>query len=368
MGARAGRQRRPPAAAHRRRRRAAADRLRAAGRLGAGQVVHPARRPLRGDRADDRDRAGRRRATTPSDCCAPPARASPRGRARSRSGRPSGLALDAVDVPGDISSAAPFLVAATLLAESRLFVRGMSTQPDAHRPADGARAHGRAHQPLQPPHDRRAASRSPTSRCIPPSSSRPRSSPRSCRALIDELPLLALGGDDGARPHASCAARASCASRSRTASRPSRSCCARSAATCTRPPTAGRSRACRARPEGGRVDAHGDHRIGMLGAVAGLVSRDGVRIDGLPRRSASRTPGFAAEVERLAVRPMVIAIDGPAGAGKSTVARAVAERARLPLARHRRDVPRGHARRAARRRRERRRRGPRRARRPGGDA
>ena len=39
------------------------------------------------------------------------------------------LQLDAVDVPGDISSAAPFLVAATLLAESRLFVRGMSTNP-----------------------------------------------------------------------------------------------------------------------------------------------------------------------------------------------------------------------------------------------
>ena len=55
-------------------------------------------------------------------------------------------------------------------------------QPDAHRPADRARAHGRAHQPLQPPHDRRAASRSPTSRCIRPSSWRPRSRPRSCRA------------------------------------------------------------------------------------------------------------------------------------------------------------------------------------------
>ena len=50
-GRRARRQRRPPAAAHRRRRRAAADRLRAAGRIGAGQVLHPARGPLRGHRA-----------------------------------------------------------------------------------------------------------------------------------------------------------------------------------------------------------------------------------------------------------------------------------------------------------------------------
>jgi 3-phosphoshikimate 1-carboxyvinyltransferase len=32
------------------------------------------------------------------------------------------------------------------------------------------------------------------------------------------------------------------------------------------------------RPSGGRIDAAGDHRIAMLGAVAGLVSRDGVEL------------------------------------------------------------------------------------------
>ena len=57
-GRRARRQRRAAAAAHRRRRRAAADRLRAAGGLRAGQVVHPPRGPLRRHRPDDRDRAG----------------------------------------------------------------------------------------------------------------------------------------------------------------------------------------------------------------------------------------------------------------------------------------------------------------------
>ena len=57
-----------------------------------------------------------------------------------------------------------------------------------------------------------------------------------------------------------------------------------------------------ARPDGGRVDAHGDHRIGMLGAIAGLVSRNGVRVDGASRdrRLLSR---LRAELERLAVRP-----------------------------------------------------------------
>lgn len=39
------------------------------------------------------------------------------------------LALDRVTVPSDPSSAAPFLVAATLLLESRLFLRGISMNP-----------------------------------------------------------------------------------------------------------------------------------------------------------------------------------------------------------------------------------------------
>ena len=34
-----------------------------------------------------------------------------------------------------------------------------------------------------------------------------------------------------------------------------------------------------ARPRGGTVDTAGDHRIAMLGAVAGVVSREGVRLE-----------------------------------------------------------------------------------------
>ena len=44
--------------------------------------------------------------------------------------------------------------------------------------------------------------------------------------------------------------------------------------------TASRSRGVPTRPRGGRIDAGGDHRIAMLGAVAGLVSREGVRARG----------------------------------------------------------------------------------------
>jgi len=46
-----------------------------------------------------------------------------------------------------------------------------------------------------------------------------------------------------------------------------------------------------ARLRGGRVDARGDHRIAMLGAIAGLASRDGVQIEGAETAAIS-FPGF----------------------------------------------------------------------------
>ena len=66
----------------------------------------------------------------------------------------------------------------------------------------------------------------------------------------------------------------------------------------------------------------------MLGAVAGLASREGVEVVGMEAGpSPTRLQRRSRRADRLAsVRAMVIAIDGPAGAGKSTVARAVAER------------------------------------------
>jgi 3-phosphoshikimate 1-carboxyvinyltransferase len=32
---------------------------------------------------------------------------------------------------------------------------------------------------------------------------------------------------------------------------------------------------------GGRISSHGDHRLAMLGAIAGLASREGVEVDGM---------------------------------------------------------------------------------------
>lgn len=49
---------------------------------------------------------------------------------------------------------------------------------------------------------------------------------------------------------------------------------------------------------GGRVDSHGDHRIAMLGAVAGLASREGVKVDGMGAAAVSY-PGFEADLASL---------------------------------------------------------------------
>jgi len=49
---------------------------------------------------------------------------------------------------------------------------------------------------------------------------------------------------------------------------------------------------------GGTLPAHGDHRLAMLGAVAGVASREGVRVDGMEAAAVSY-PGFARDLGGL---------------------------------------------------------------------
>jgi 3-phosphoshikimate 1-carboxyvinyltransferase len=49
---------------------------------------------------------------------------------------------------------------------------------------------------------------------------------------------------------------------------------------------------------GGTVDSHGDHRIAMLGAIAGLASREGVEVVGMEAAAVSY-PGFEADLASL---------------------------------------------------------------------
>jgi 3-phosphoshikimate 1-carboxyvinyltransferase len=49
---------------------------------------------------------------------------------------------------------------------------------------------------------------------------------------------------------------------------------------------------------GGTLEAHGDHRLAMLGAVAGLASRDGVEVVGMEAAAVSY-PGYMADLATL---------------------------------------------------------------------
>jgi 3-phosphoshikimate 1-carboxyvinyltransferase len=85
-----------------------------------------------------------------------------------------------------------------------------------------------------------------------------------------------------------------------------------------------------------RFDSQGDHRMAMAAAVAGLAAAPGERslITGFGA-TATSYPGFADDLRSLTTsgpedgsdrspRGLLVAIDGPAGAGKSTVSTAVA--------------------------------------------
>jgi 3-phosphoshikimate 1-carboxyvinyltransferase len=50
--------------------------------------------------------------------------------------------------------------------------------------------------------------------------------------------------------------------------------------------------------DGGTIAAHGDHRLAMLGAVAGLASRNGVEVDGIEAAAVSY-PGFVEDLAAL---------------------------------------------------------------------
>ena len=166
--------------------------LRAAGRERAGEVVRPARRALRAGRADRRRRAAADPRPHRADARGGGRAGRGAGRARRRSGRPSGCGRSALTIPGDISSAAPFLVAATLLA-------GLGAAPPRRRASTRRgpgflavlERMGARDLRLQPARRRRRAGR-PTSRCRRPSSPRRRSRPDEVPSLVDELPLFAL--------------------------------------------------------------------------------------------------------------------------------------------------------------------------------
>jgi 3-phosphoshikimate 1-carboxyvinyltransferase len=193
-----------------------------------------------------------------------------------------------LDIPGDFSSAAPFVVAATLLNDSELIVQGVNVNPTRTGLLDvldrmGGRVtvFNRREQGGEPVADLEVRSAPLTATRIGAAEV-----PR----LVDELPLFALlaacarGTSEvrGARE-----LRVKETDRIETVTTALHNIGVRIEAR----DDGFRVRGVPARPRGGTIDSAGDHRLAMLGAIAGVVSREGVDVRGADAVAIS-FPGF----------------------------------------------------------------------------
>jgi 3-phosphoshikimate 1-carboxyvinyltransferase len=173
-------------------------------------------------------------------------------------------------VPGDFSSAAPFLVAATLLPGSRLRVSGVGVNPTRTGLLDVLERMG-ARISL---YNRRSSGGEPIADLEVEHSDLVATevAPDEVPLLIDELPLFALAASM-ARGDAELRQKET--DRIETVTDGLRRLGVRITATSD----GFTVRGVPARPRGGVMSSAGDHRIAILGAVAGLVSREGVQIE-----------------------------------------------------------------------------------------
>jgi 3-phosphoshikimate 1-carboxyvinyltransferase len=198
------------------------------------------------------------------------------------------LSLGSVDVPGDFSSAAPFLVAATLLAESELTIHGLGLNP---RRAGLLEVLGRMGARIAV-YNRRRAGGEPVADVEVRSSELVATevTAEEVPRLVDELPLFALAA---ACAHGDSVLRGAGELRLKESDRIEAVVTSLRAlgARISERPDGWEIRGVPARLRGGRMDARGDHRIAMLGAVAGLASREGVEVGGAESVAVS-FPGF----------------------------------------------------------------------------
>lgn len=202
-------------------------------------------------------------------------------------------------VPGDVSSAAPFVVAATLLPGSELRLHGVGINPTrsgflAVLERMGARI---------ATFNRRTMGGEPVAdlEVEPAELVATEVRPEEVPALVDELPLFALAAG---------MARGESVVRGAQELRVKESDRIETVKDALKPlgihietrHDGFRVRGVPTRPQGGGVvEAAGDHRIAMLGAVAGLVSRDGVELRGAETVAVS-FPDFFAMLDSLALR------------------------------------------------------------------
>jgi 3-phosphoshikimate 1-carboxyvinyltransferase len=203
-----------------------------------------------------------------------------------------------VQIAGDFSSAAPFILAATLLAGSELLVQGVNVNPlrtgfldVLGRMGANIAVFNRRILSGEPVADLEVRSGQLTAMTIEADEV-----PR----LIDELPLLALAaalarGETVVRGAAELRVKET--DRIETVTTSLKALGVRISAR----QDGFRVRGVPSRPKGGGMSSRGDHRLAMLGAVAGLVSREGVRLEGADAVGVS-FPGFFDLLESVTKR------------------------------------------------------------------
>jgi 3-phosphoshikimate 1-carboxyvinyltransferase len=204
-----------------------------------------------------------------------------------------------LEVPGDFSSAAPFLVAASALSGSEVRLHGVGVNPTRtgfltvlERMGARVSVFNRRSVGGEPVADLEVAAAELVGTTV---------APEEVPLLVDELPLFALiagmaRGDSVVSGAAELRVKES--DRIETVRNVLRPLGIRIE---TRH-DGFRVRGVPSRPKGGGVvKAGGDHRIAMLAGVAGLVSREGVRVEGAECVAIS-FPDFFAMLDSIAVR------------------------------------------------------------------
>jgi 3-phosphoshikimate 1-carboxyvinyltransferase len=206
------------------------------------------------------------------------------------------LRVPELEVPGDISSAAPFLVAAAIVPGSAVTVHGVGLNPRRTGLLDvlermGAKVaiYNRRQIGGEPAGDVEVRASDLVGATIEAAE---------VPSLIDELPILAVAasharGETVVRGAGELRAKES--NRIETVVEELRR-------------VGGHVRATRdgfrvkgvpSRLRGGKIDSHGDHRLAMLGAVVGVASREGVELRDADAAAVS-FPGFFEVLEQVA--------------------------------------------------------------------
>ena len=203
-----------------------------------------------------------------------------------------------IEVPGDFSSAAPLIVAATLLSGSELRIHGVNLNPTRTGLFDvlermGARiaVFNRRTLAGEPAGDLDIRSAELTATSV-----QPREVPR----LIDELPLFALAAGMAHGNSRVTGAQELRAKESNRIETVTTSLKALGIHISERQDGFG-VRGVATRPKGGGMGSDGDHRLAMLGAIAGLVSREGVDVKDAEAVAIS-FPGFFELLESVTRR------------------------------------------------------------------